>query len=253
MAVKILMADGDLAVLELARATMSSVQWCELMTVNDGREATNCLQNQKFDGLITAAHIPEVDGFEIVRCVKSSPLNAGIPIVMLAAEDDINTMRRGFKAGVTFFAVKPPSRERFYRLFNAVRGAMETERRRHCRLPYPTPVTCTLEDEARTRFVAESVEIGEGGISLTPSGGVEVGQVVELQFLMPQVSQPAPPETGKARKSLFAEREMPVAGPQKVRATVRYKAPSGESIGLSFLSLTSAQREVIQLYITGGL
>ena len=63
---------------------------------------------------------------------------------MLTGEDDIDTMRRGFKAGVTFFAVKPPNRERCYHLFNAVRGAMETERRRHHRLPYHTPVTCTL-------------------------------------------------------------------------------------------------------------
>jgi CheY-like chemotaxis protein len=211
------------------------------------------LQSQKFDGFIAAARILEVDGFEILRCVKYSPLNAGIPIVMLTTDDDINTMRRGFKAGVTFFAVTPPSRERFFRLFNAVHGAMETERRRHCRLPYRTPVTCTLEDEARSRFVAESIEISEGGISLRPSGGVEVGQVLELEFLMPEVSRPAHPDMGKSRKSLFAEREMAVTGPQKVRAIVRNKAPSGESMGLGFLGLTAAQREVIQHYITGGV
>jgi CheY-like chemotaxis protein len=252
MAVKILMADADLAVLELARVAMSSVQWCDLVTVTDGREATNCLQRQKFDGLITAARVPEVDGFELIQRVKESPLNAGIPIVMLTTDDDINTMRRGFKAGVTFFAVKPPNRERFYRLFSAVRGAMETERRRHCRLPYRTPVTCTLEDEARSQFVAESVEISEGGISLRPSGGVEIGKVLELEFLLPQLARPAEQETGKSRKSIFTEAEVSVTGPQKVRATVRYKAPSGESLGLSFLGLTPAQRQVIQQYITGG-
>lgn len=252
MPVKILMADGDLAVLEFARSAMSTVQWCDLVTVTDGRVAADCLQNQKFDGLVTAARIPGVDGFELIQRLKYSPLNAGIPIVMLTADDDINTMRRGFKAGVTFFAIKPPNRERCFRLFNAVRGAMETERRRHCRLPYRTSVTCRLEDEARSRFVAESVEISEGGISLHPSGGVEVGQVMELEFPLPQIARAASAEAGKWRRSIFAEREIEVTGPQKIRATVRYKAPSGESVGLSFLILSPTQRDVIQQYITGG-
>ena len=109
------------------------------------------LQSQKFDGVVMADRIPHVDGFELIQHLKDSPLNAGIPIVMLTGEDDIDTMRRGFKAGVTFFAVKPPNRERFYRLFNAVRGAMENERRRHHRLPYHTSVTCTLGDQGRNR------------------------------------------------------------------------------------------------------
>jgi CheY-like chemotaxis protein len=253
MSVKILMADGDLEVLELAKATMSSVQWCDLVTVQDGREASNWLQSQKFDGLITADRTPDVDGFELVQCVKHSPLNASIPIVMLTQENDIDTMRRGFKAGVTFFAAKPASRERFYRLFNAVRGAMETERRRHHRLPYRTSVTCTLADEGQSHFVAESIEIGEGGISLRPSRGVQVGQALELEFVMPQVSRPLPAESRKPRTTLFAEREEHALGPQKVRGTVRYVAPDGESMGLDFLGLTPPQRQMIQDYISGGL
>jgi len=251
MAVKILMVDPDLAVLELARSTMSLLKWCDLVTVTDGREAVQYLQSQKFDGLVMGDRIPDVDGFDLIQHLKGSTLNAGVPIVMLTGEDDLDTMRRGFKAGVTFFAVKPPNRERCYHLFNAVRGAMETQRRRHHRLPYHTPVTCTFGDLDRSRFAAESVEISEGGMSVRPSGGVEVGQVLDLEFLMPQVSRPPHP-VQKSRKGLFAEHEEPVTGPQRVRAKVRYAAPSGETMGLDFLGLTPAQREAIQLYITGS-
>jgi len=251
MSVKILMADGDLAILELAQAAMSSAQWCELVTVNDGHKAAEYLENQKFDGVVLSDQIPHVDGFELIQCLKYSNLNVGIPIVMLTAQDDIDTMRRGFKAGVTFSAVKPNNRERFHRLFNAVRGAMETERRRHYRLPYRTSVNCNLGEGLR-HFVAESMEISEGGISLKPSGGVSLGQIVELELLMPQTPRNTPPETKKARKALFAERDQPVVGPQKVRARVRYIAPGGESMGLDFLGLTGPQREVIQHYIDGA-
>jgi CheY-like chemotaxis protein len=252
MAIKILMADGDPAVLELARATMTSLNWCDLVTVEDGREAAKCLQSQKFDGLVMADRIPHLDGFELIQHLKLSSLNAGIPIVMLTGEDEIDTMRRGFKAGVTFFAPKPPNPERFFRLINAVRGVMENIKRRHHRLPYHTPVTCSLENQSRSRFVAESVEISEGGMSVRPSGGTEVGQVVELEFLMPQVSRPAHHGTRNDEKAPFVERETPSLAPQKVRATVRFIAPSGASMGLDFLGLTPTQREIIQHYVAGG-
>ena len=252
MPVKILMADGDPSVLEMAKATASSLQWCDLVTVDDGLQAEERLQSVKFDGFIIADRVPRVDAFELVQRLKASTMNAGIPIVMLTAEDNLDTMRRGFKAGVTFFSTKPSNRERFYRLFNATRGAMENERRRHYRLPYHTPVTCRLEDERRSRFVGESGEISEGGMSVKPSGGIQVGQILEVEFLLPQTSRPTPSAPQKSGKKLFAEREMPVAGPQKIRAKVCYAPPSGEIVGLDFVSLTPAQREVIRQYIAGG-
>lgn len=253
MAVKILMADGDLAVLELAKATMSLLKWCDLVTVKDGREAENCLQHQQFDGLIMAARIPHMDGFQLIQCVKHSELNAGIPIVMLTGEEDIDAMRRGFKAGVTFFAIKPRSRESCFHLFNAVRGAMETKRRRHHRLPYRTPVTCILGDQGRNRFVAESMEISEAGMSVSPSGGLQVGQLLELEFLMPQSSRPPHAEAGKSRRAVLSEDDTPLMGPQKVSARVLYKTASGQSLGLEFLGLTPKQREAIQQYIAGDI
>ncbi len=252
MPVKILMADGDPAVLEMARATMASVQWCDLVSVQDGQEASEYLQKQKFDGFIIADQIPQGDAFELIGHLKDWSLNAGIPIVMLTGQDDIAMMRRGFKAGVTFFATKPRTRERFYRLFNAVHGAMESERRRHHRLPYFTSVTCTLGDQNRYRFATESTDIGEGGMALRLAGGVEVGQMLELEFLLPQISRPAAPAERKPRKIFIGEREEHLTGPQKVRAKVRYIGSSSASIGLDFLDLTPAQRQVIQIYITGS-
>ena len=253
MAVRILMVDGNQAVLELAKSATSSVQWCDLVTVKDGGEAAKLLQNQKFDGMVIADRIPHVDPFGLIQRLKDSPLNARVPIVMLTGDDNIDTMRKGFKVGVTFFAVTPPSRERFFRLFNAVHGAMESERRRHHRLPYRTSVTCRLADsEVRNHFVAESIEISEGGMSVKPSGGMSVGQALELEFSFPQLSRPVNSGPQKARKGLFAEHEPHVEGPQKVRATVRNLSHGGEVMGMDFQSLTAKQREAIQHYIEGN-
>ena len=251
MPVKILMADGDPAALDLARSTISTIQWCELVTVDDGNEALDLLNKEKFDGLIIADQIPHVARFEIVQRLKYSPLNSTVPIVMLTERDDVDAMRKGFQVGVTFFAIKPENRRLFQRLLSAVRGAMEAERRRHHRLPYRTPVICRL-GEGRSQFKAESSEICEGGISVSPTGGVEVGQVLELEFLVPRISRPAAVEPPRRRKSLFPQADTTLVELQKIRARVRYLAADGESMGLDFLGLTPSQREAIQQYIAGG-
>jgi CheY-like chemotaxis protein len=253
MAVKILMVDGDPAVLDLAKSSTTSVQWCELTTVVDGRDAARLLQLHKFDGVIVADRIPHVDGFELIRHLRESSLNSGAPIVMLTSDESIEIMRRGFKAGVTFFAAKPPNRERFFRLFNAVHGAMESERRRHHRLPYHTSVKCALADqEVKNHFMAESIEISEGGMSIKPSAGMAIGQILELEFTFPQSAQPAPSNSPKSRKGLFGEKDAHVSGPQKVRARVRNVHPPGEVMGMDFQGLTAKQREAIQHYIEGS-
>ncbi len=253
MAVKILMVDGNHAVLEMARSATASVQWCDLVTTRDGSEARKLVQTQKFDGMLIADRIPHADSFELIKQLKESALNGRVPIVMLTGDDNIDIMRKGFKAGVTFFTVTPPSRERFFRLFNAVHGAMESERRRHHRLPYRTSVTCRLADgEVRNHFVAESVEISEGGMSVKPSGGMPVGQVLELEFSFPQLLHPANPGPHKSRKGLFAEHEAHVEGPQRVRATVRNLSHGSEIMGMDFQGLTAKQREAIQHYIEGN-
>ncbi len=253
MAVKILMVDGDAAVLEMAKSSTASVQWCDLVTVVDGRDAAKLLQLHKFDGVVVADRVPHVDGFELIRQMRESSLNSGAPIVMLTGDDSIETMRRGFKAGVTFFAGKPQSRERFFRLFNAVHGAMESERRRHHRLPFRTAVKCALADqEGKGHFTAESIDISEGGMSIKPSGGMTVGQILDLEFTFPQITHTAPAAAQKSRKGLFAENEPHVHGPQKVRARVRNIHPGDESMGMDFQSLTGKQREAIQHYVEGN-
>ena len=75
--------------------------------------------------------------------------------------------------------------------------------------------------------MAESVDISEGGMSVRPSGGVEVGQVLELEFLLPQVSRPAHPVTRNLEKDSLPSASRHVAGPQKVRAKSPLRRPLG--------------------------
>lgn len=58
-----------------------------------------------FDLIISDIMMPEVDGFEFTRTVRE--LNQEIPILFMTARDDFSSKRRGFKAGIDDYMVKP--------------------------------------------------------------------------------------------------------------------------------------------------
>jgi hypothetical protein len=168
--------------------------------------------------------MPGLDGFQLAQKIRTTPPNQQAPIIMITGMDDVDTMRRAFEAGVTFFIGKPISRERVYAIFRTARGAMLAERRRNARLPYRTAVNCVWEEE---RFTATSINISEGGMGLESSGGAAVGNVLTLEFNMPEAKQPI-----------------------RVTGKIRSKDASGRT-SIEFIDPSEASRGVIREYIYG--
>lgn len=79
-----------------------------------GYEATGCLNvgdaydamyDKMFDLIVSDIMMPDVDGFEFARNIRS--LNEDIPILFMTARDDIASKQRGFRIGVDDYMVKP--------------------------------------------------------------------------------------------------------------------------------------------------
>jgi two-component system, chemotaxis family, chemotaxis protein CheY len=216
--------DDDAAVLKLLKAQLEFMG-CEVIDVVDSREALLRLTQEKVDGLFVDVLMPHVDGFRLTREARLSKLNHRVPIVMLTGMDNAKTMRKGFEAGANFFLGKPFARERIHNLLGATRGAMLRERQRYARLAFSTKVDCTSGTDNQKRFRSESVNISEGGMLLVPSGGLAVGQELEVDFRLP-----APFDTIKARAKVVRE------------------APSS-AIGIQFLKLNAEQERDLRAYI----
>lgn len=226
MSLKILAVDDDPEVLKVIKSIVEPLG-CEILTLVGGTEAARRVQREKFDGVFVDAHMPETDGFEVTRQVRQSALNSGIPVVMVTGQDDIETMRRGFKAGATAFLAKPLSRERLYNLIKALRGPMLREKRRQARLPLRTPVKCVIGPGASDCTISASEVISESGMLLGSSGGLEAGREIVLEFRLPTSAH-----TLKVKGKLL-RREPP------------------DRIAVEFTSLSDADREAIQKYIAG--
>ncbi len=218
---KILLVDDEPQVCRLVK-TLVEPLGVEVRTSSDSREAALILETEKFDGIMLDVAMPNLDGFELTRKIRATPPNQFAPIIMITGMDDVDTMRRAFEAGATFFIGKPISREKIYAIFRTARGAMLAERRRYARLPYRTAVAGMREEE---RFNATSINIGEGGMGLESSGSAVVDEIVTLEFNMPDVKQPI-----------------------KVTGKIRGKEASGRT-SIQFIDPSEASRGVIREYI----
>jgi len=225
MALKLMIVDDEPEVLKVLKALLESLGY-EVLALSDSREAAQRAERQKLDGIFVDAHMPHMDGPELVRRIRKSTSNSSVPIVMLTGYDDVETMRAGFRAGITFFLAKPPQLTHLAGVLKPLHGAMLREKRSYIRLPLRTIVNCRTE---KAQFTSASLNIGEGGMLLEQSGGLEVGQEVELRLSIPQ------------RQDLL-----------NPRARVVRKEPS-DRIAVQFTELSPEDHRAIQDYIGGAV
>jgi len=79
----------------------------ELVEAADGRTAVDIAVERKPDLILMDLMMPEMDGLEATRVLKSRDDTARIPILMLTALDDTGDRISAFDAGVTGFLNKP--------------------------------------------------------------------------------------------------------------------------------------------------
>jgi len=197
---------------------------CEVIVFEDAAAALVTLQSQKVDGIFVDAQMPGKNGLDLTRAVRESGPNKRAPIVVLSDDGDATAMRKGFRAGATFFLGKPLTRERVYHLFNATRGAMIVEQRRHSRFPFRTAVKCGYSGR---QLILESVNLSESGMLLDSAGAMNPGEELDLEFQVPLNPTPI---LARAR-------------------TVRREPP--DRLAVEFVSLRLEDRETLRRHLSG--
>jgi CheY-like chemotaxis protein len=223
MAMRLLVVDNDPEVLKIIKNVLQSLGY-EVLALADSREAAERVTRQKFDGAFIDARLPHLDGFALTRHIRSSATNSSIPIFMLTAYDDVDTMRAGFRAGITFFLSKPPDLHQLQGILKHMHAAMLKEKRSYVRLPLRTVVNCRAGEN---QFTTASLNLGEGGMLLESSGGLEQGQEVQLRFSLPPVQEALNP-----------------------RARIVRRDPP-DRMAVHFTALAPEERKAIQAYIAG--
>ena len=68
------------------------------------------------DLILLDVMMPEMDGFEVARQLKSDPKFSLIPIIFLTAQSDVHSFIQGFELGADDYVTKPFDREVVLRL-----------------------------------------------------------------------------------------------------------------------------------------
>lgn len=81
----------------------------DLTYVSSGIEALKCLNNIKPDVILLDVMMPDLDGIEVCRKIKSNHQQKHIPIIMVTALNSKEDLARSFEAGADDFLTKPVS------------------------------------------------------------------------------------------------------------------------------------------------
>ncbi len=75
--------------------------------VNNGKEAIELLENNLFDAVLMDIHMPEMDGFEATKLIRSQARFAGLPVIALTAGVTKDEQDKCMASGMNDFIAKP--------------------------------------------------------------------------------------------------------------------------------------------------
>lgn len=101
---KILIAEDDRELRQLFSHVLISNGYA-VVGVSNGQEALDAMDADYYDLIISDIMMPVMDGYELVRQLRSTGSN--IPIMMITARDAFDDMRQGFLSGTDDYMVKP--------------------------------------------------------------------------------------------------------------------------------------------------
>ncbi len=106
MAEKILIIDDDIDTLKLV-GLMLERQGFKIAVASNGTLGISRASAERPDLILLDVMMPDLDGYEVTRRLRSDPALAHIPIIMFTAKTMVDDKVAGFEAGVDDYLTKP--------------------------------------------------------------------------------------------------------------------------------------------------
>lgn len=103
---RILIVEDNMDTYELMHFILERNGYITMLAMN-GRDGVNAALKQKPDLILMDLSMPEMDGWEAARRIKSDPLTASIPLVAVTAHALPGDRQRALEAGCSDYVTKP--------------------------------------------------------------------------------------------------------------------------------------------------
>lgn len=107
---KVLIVDDVMSNVLLLKVLLTNEKY-QIITSNNGKQAIEMVKTEKPDLILLDVMMPEMDGFEVAKCLKNDPETHEIPIIFLTALNSTADVVRGFQVGANDFISKPFNKE----------------------------------------------------------------------------------------------------------------------------------------------
>ena len=106
MSARILIVDDDFETLRMV-GLMLQHQGYEIIAANTGEQALSIASQEQPEMIVLDIMMPNMDGYEVARQLRSNPLTEVIPILMFTAKTQVDDKIAGYNAGADDYLTKP--------------------------------------------------------------------------------------------------------------------------------------------------
>ncbi|HEC23118.1 MAG TPA: response regulator transcription factor [Chloroflexi bacterium] len=154
----ILIVDDEPKIVRFVKATLDLAGY-NMLTAGTGRMALTLFESEKPDLIILDLGLPDIDGFEVLRQIRSY---STVPIVILTARDDEKDKVHGLELGADDYLTKPFGTQELKARIQAVLRRVEWS-------PQPSDLAEFTLHDLHVDFRRRKVFVAGEEIHLTPT------------------------------------------------------------------------------------
>jgi pilus assembly protein CpaE len=119
MSQKILIIDDDIDTLKLV-GIMLERKGFEILASTTGQKGLKLAQDELPDLVLLDVMIPDLNGYDIARSIRSTPDTEAIPIIMFTARSQVDDKVEGLEAGADAYITKPARPRELFAQVNSI-------------------------------------------------------------------------------------------------------------------------------------
>ena len=104
---KILIVDDSITIRRIISTALKTVGYSETLEAANGKDALAKLESGTVDFIITDWNMPEMNGLDFIKEVRSKPMYASMPILMVTTRGTEHDVIEALQAKVNSYIVKP--------------------------------------------------------------------------------------------------------------------------------------------------
>ena len=104
---RFLIIDDSITMRRIIANILARIGYPEVVHANNGREALDRLATDAVDVVITDWYMPEMNGLDFVKILRTTPATSHIPIVIVTANAASDDIQHALELGVKGYILKP--------------------------------------------------------------------------------------------------------------------------------------------------